>query len=64
MESVRNARRKLAKHFKKTDEPFYNHSIMSSDQIFNLEWRHIQKRFKKIEGVYEGAAHNIPWLIN
>jgi len=40
MESVSNTNRKLIKHFRKVDEPFYGWTAMKSDQIYDVIARH------------------------
>lgn len=56
MESVRNTARKLKRHFKDVDEHFYGHSRMSSDEIFDLVYRH--RKQKDPLRYYAGSSHN------
>lgn len=62
MESVRNARRRIRRHFKNYPEEipyFYGHSTMKSEKIFDMVFRHGSRKKKK-DGTfyYEGSAYN------
>lgn len=62
MESVRNARRRIRRHFKNYPEEipyFYGHSTMKSEKIFDMVFRHGSRK-KKTDGTFyhEGSAYN------
>lgn len=62
MESVSNANRKLIKHFKKNDEPFFGHSGLVTKQIWDRDTKHVHPRQYRIQldkrKYHEGSSRN------